>query len=113
MAIADVKSVTVLLDELPENVSFIRTSLSGIYKSVLCDSGLGEQEEWAFFMLDVAKALAFSGKDVLLTVRNLDVLSVDSSRKIFGSARCFKKGSLTVIVHTEQEKLKRIATEVI
>ena len=53
------------------------------------------------------------GEDVLLTVRNLDVLSVDASRKIFGSARCLKKGSLTVIAHTSQENLKRIATEII
>ena len=107
------KCVTVLLDELPENIGFIKANLRGLCRCALCDSGLGEQEEWAFFMLDVAKTLAAGGEDVLLTVRNLDVLSVDASRKIFGSARCLKKGSLTVIAHTSQENLKRIATEII
>jgi len=102
-----------LLDELPENVTSITSTLSGIYLYDMCDSEIQSQMKTASFMLEIAKRKVERGEDVLLMVRNLDILPLDMARKVFGSARSFEKGSLTIIAETFNERFQKIATSTI
>lgn len=109
----NLKLLVAFLDEFPENVCSIIDEIKDSYVYELCDSDVKTQIDTAVFALNVAKRYAENGDNALLIVRNLDALPLDTARKIYGSARSFDNGSLTVIVQSNDEKFYRMATEVI
>ncbi len=107
------KTAVALLDELPENLADVTSLISGPYMYALCDTDVETQKKTALLTLNIAKRYAECGEDVVLIIRNLDILDIDSARRIFGSARCFERGSLTVIAQSDNASLRRLATDVI
>lgn len=109
----NVHTAAIFLDEFPENVCRIDQTVAGARMYAMLDAETEEMAKKATYMLDIAKRYAESGEDAVLFVVNLDSLPFEIARKILGAARNFEKGSLTVVAHTCDERLRVIATDVL
>lgn len=107
----DFRVIVLFLDALPENVFSICHNLKSGRFYRICDNSVGSQEKYALWVLDICKRYVEAGENVLFFIRNLDTLGADVKRKLFGSGRCFKRGSLTVVAETKDPVLVKLATD--
>ncbi len=117
---SDVELIVVLIDERPEEVTHIRRSIRGEVVASSSDEDTGDQLRLARLMLERAKRLVESGRDVVLLLDSItrfgrasnrgqsgrgrtmsggiDTRALEFPRKFFGAARNTENGgSLTIL----------------